>query len=458
MCLIGLLIQTWVLHPSPSPPLNYMIVKNKNSVTILNNMEIDFSKDILAAKKGKAPLNKPFRLPSGSKKKFGVYVKNDKGNIVMVKFGDPNMSIKRDNPERRKAYRSRHGCDNPGPKYKANYWSCKMWSAKPVSKITGSEEEVTLEAEVQAKGKGLWYNIQQKKKRMGKNYRPAPKGSKDRPTQEALKKAQANDYLNEEYEWDGETEFDQIVFLEDKSLAQVEEVEDEFEDYKEDFYGMIVGSINSIYQHSKNVVEKLNDPMVKENLTEPFLQQMAILAEDYMITIHNYVMFNKENKESEDMEENEASTMFKVGDKVKNVNAKCKHYGSEGIVKEIRDLPDDMGYAVVYECTNEGSNWKKGDMLGKTEVQLQKIEAEWSMKYKRSIDCNNPKGFSQEQHCKSKASEDEKYEMENDEEYKGMMTTEGQKFNDFLKQCIPTKQGDDKSKFKSCLQEYKKNK
>jgi len=385
-------------------------------------MEIDFSKDILAAKKGKAPLNKPFRLPSGSKKKFGVYVKNDKGNIVKVTFGDPNMSIKRDDPARRKAYRSRHGCDNPGPKYKANYWSCKMWSAKPVSKITASEEEITLEAEVQAKSKGLWYNIQQKKKRMGKNYRPAPKGSKDRPTQEALKKAQAADYLNEEYEWDGETEFDQIVFLEDKSLAQVEEVEDEFEDYKEDFYGMIVGSINSIYQHSKNVVEKLNDPMVKENLTEPFLQQMAILAEDYMITIHNYVMFNKENQESS------ASMMFKVGDKVKNVNAECKHYGSEGIVKEIRDLPEDMGYAVVYECTNDGATWKKGDMLGKTEIQL------------------------------VKASYNEKYQIEADEEYKNMMTIEGEKFNEFLKKCVPTKKGDDKSKFKSCLEDYKKNK
>jgi hypothetical protein len=420
-------------------------------------MEIDFSKDILAAKKGKAPLNKPFRLPSGSKKKFGVYVKNDKGNIVKVTFGDPNMSIKRDDPARRKAYRSRHGCDNPGPKYKANYWSCKMWSAKPVSKITGSEEEITLEADIQAKNKGLWYNIQQKKKRMGKNYRPAPEGSKDRPSQEALKKAQAADYLNEEYEWDGETEFDQIVFLEDKSLAQVEEVEDEFEDYKEDFYGMIVGSINSIYQHSKNVMEKLNDPMVKENLTEPFLQQMAILAEDYMITIHNYVMFNKENEEPEEMEmeEVESSTMFKVGDKVKNINAQCKHYGSEGIVKEIRDLPEDMGYAVVYECTNDGANWKKGDMLGKTEVQLQKIEGAWSMKYKKSIDCNNPKGFSQKQYCENKASE---CEYEEDEEYKKMMVTEGQKFNDFLKQCIPTKQGDDKSKFKSCLEDYRKNK
>jgi len=401
-------------------------------------MEIDFTNQILAEKKkGKAPLNKPFRLPSGSKKKFGVYVKNDKGNIVMVKFGDPNMSIKRDNPARRKAYRSRHGCDNPGPKYKANYWSCKMWSAKPVSKITGSEEEITLEAEIQAKGKGLWHNIQQKKKRMGKNYRPAPEGSKDRPSQEALKKAQASDYFNEEYEWDGETEFDQIQFLEDKSLAQVEEVEDvedELEDYKEDFYGMIVGSINSIQTHAQNILNKLNDPMVKENLTEPFLQQMAVLAEDYMITIHNYVMFNKE-KEDKKIEQSTASTMFQVGDKVKNINPSCKHYGSEGVVKEILDLGirvegqsqgilEDIGYAVVYECTNEGMTWKKGDLLGKTEIQLERIEAKY----------------------------------ESDEEYKNMMTTEGQKFNDFLKQCIPTKQGDDKAKFKSCLQDYKNKK
>jgi hypothetical protein len=377
-------------------------------------------------------------LPSGSKKKFGVYVKNDKGNIVMVKFGDPNMEIRRDDPARRKAFRSRHSCDdNPGPKYKARYWSCRMWEAgKSVTEYTkgscgkpgcaSSEEKETeslLEIDIQAKSKGLWYNIQQKKKRMGKNYRPAQEGSKDRPSPEALKKAQASDYLNEEYEWDGETEFDQNELLKmDTSLAQVEEVEDEFEDYKEDFYGMIVGSINSIYQHSKNIVEKLEDPMVKENLTEPFLQQMAILAEDYMITIHNYVMFNKENQESS------ASMMFKVGDKVKNVNAECKHYGSEGIVKEIRDLPDDMGYAVVYECTNDGASWKKGDMLGKTEVQL------------------------------VKASYNEKYTIEADEEYKKMMVVEGQKFNEFLKQCIPSKKGDDKAKFKSCLEDYKRKK
>jgi hypothetical protein len=250
------------------------------------------------------------------------------------------------------------------------------------------ENESLLEVSIQAKNKGLWYNIQQKKKRMGKNYRPAPEGSKDRPTQEAIKKAQASDYLNEEYEWDGETEFDQSELLKmDQTLAQVEEVEDvedEFEDYKEDFYGMIVGSINSIQQHAKNILDKLEDPMVKENLTEPFLQQMAILAEDYMITIHNYVMFNKENEEPEEMEESEASTIFKVGDKVRNINGSCKHYGSEGVVKEILDLGirvegqsrgllEDIGYAIVYECTNEGMTWKKGDLLGKTEIQLKKI-------------------------------------------------------------------------------------
>jgi hypothetical protein len=79
-------------------------------------------------------LNKPFLTPGGPKKR-SVYVKNEKGNVVKVNFGDPNMTIKRDDPERRKSFRARHGCDNPGPKTKANYWSCKFWSSTPVSKI-----------------------------------------------------------------------------------------------------------------------------------------------------------------------------------------------------------------------------------------------------------------------------------------------------------------------------------
>lgn len=77
-------------------------------------------------------LNKPFRTPNGPKK-FSVYVKNEKGNTVKVNFGDPNMEIKRDNPERRKSFRARHKCSNPGPKTKARYWSCRNWSNKKVS-------------------------------------------------------------------------------------------------------------------------------------------------------------------------------------------------------------------------------------------------------------------------------------------------------------------------------------
>lgn len=72
----------------------------------------------------KVKLNKPMR---GDVKKFKVYVKNDKGNVVKVNFGDPNMRIKKSNPARRKSFRARHNCDNPGPKTKARYWSCRAW-------------------------------------------------------------------------------------------------------------------------------------------------------------------------------------------------------------------------------------------------------------------------------------------------------------------------------------------
>ncbi len=104
-------------------------------------MIVDFTNKIIESKEKKT-LNKPFRT-SGGPKKFSVYVKNDKGNVVKVNFGDPNMEIKRDDPNRRKSFRARHKCENPGPKWKARYWSCKMWeSKKSVTDYTkGSEEE-----------------------------------------------------------------------------------------------------------------------------------------------------------------------------------------------------------------------------------------------------------------------------------------------------------------------------
>ena len=73
----------------------------------------------------KVKLNKPMR---GDVKKSKVYVKDPKtGNVKKVNFGDKNMKIKKSNPKRRKSFRARHNCKNPGPKTKARYWSCKAW-------------------------------------------------------------------------------------------------------------------------------------------------------------------------------------------------------------------------------------------------------------------------------------------------------------------------------------------
>ena len=70
-------------------------------------------------------LNKPMR---GDVKKFKVFVKDPKTkNVKKVNFGDPNMRIKKSNPARRRSFRARHNCSNPGPRTKARYWSCRKW-------------------------------------------------------------------------------------------------------------------------------------------------------------------------------------------------------------------------------------------------------------------------------------------------------------------------------------------
>jgi hypothetical protein len=195
--------------------------------------------DELEAKEAKKKLNKPFRTPSGPKK-FSVYVKNDKGNIVKVNFGDPSMEIKRDNPDRRKNFRSRHNCDNPGPKWKARYWSCKMWSSKPVSALASENESEDIE----------------------------------------------------------------------------------LLDLKEDLAEMVIGSLGAIKANAENVLNNLSKESVVENLSEPFLQQMAALAEDYVSTIHNYVMYAQEPPEK--MEEAEAGKRKGLWD---NIREKKKRMG-----------------------------------------------------------------------------------------------------------------------------------
>ena len=86
----------------------------------------------MAVYKGKSVrLNKPSRIrkgqPSYGRKKSQVFVKNSKGNVIRVTFGDPNMRIKKSSPARRKSFRARHKCATAKNRTTARYWSCKAW-------------------------------------------------------------------------------------------------------------------------------------------------------------------------------------------------------------------------------------------------------------------------------------------------------------------------------------------
>ena len=104
----------------------------KEFIHFLRNMKEDINEAEYQGRKVK--LGKPTR---GDVKKFKVYVKNPKGNVVKVNFGhggtsakkagEKTMQIQKDIPSRKKAFRARHNCDTPGPRHKARYWSCKAW-------------------------------------------------------------------------------------------------------------------------------------------------------------------------------------------------------------------------------------------------------------------------------------------------------------------------------------------
>ena len=99
----------------------------EDSVTVdLDERGMAFIDALEAEYRGrKVKLGKPTR---GDVKKFKVYVRDPKTkNIKKVNFGDPSMRIKKSSPARRRSFRARHNCDNPGPRTKARYWSCRKW-------------------------------------------------------------------------------------------------------------------------------------------------------------------------------------------------------------------------------------------------------------------------------------------------------------------------------------------
>lgn len=305
------------------------------------NISVNLSSEIKAAKEKKV-LNKPFRTSKGPKK-FAVYVKNEKGNIVKVNFGDPNMEIKRDDPNRRKNFRARHKCDtNPGPRWKARYWSCKMWeSKKGVSDYLG-------------------------------------KGS----VEEVI------------HQWDGITYWEQEDLLKMVPyLVNAEEITEEIEadTMAEEAYEMVLSQLAFINETSKGLWEqlKLNNGLMHK--LEPWTLSKITIIEDYLASVNSYILYSEEESEEPEMEQEDK---LEEGMRVMNVNASCKHFGSEGLIKEIKNLPEDMGIVISYEVVNNGENYKNGDILTKTIDQLQLLSAshttpregmktKWNIKYKK---------------------------------------------------------------------------
>ena len=187
----------------------------------------------------KKTLNKPFRLPSGSKKKFGVYVKNPKGNVVMVKFGDPNMEIKRDDPDRRKNFRARHQCDsNPGPKWKARYWSCRMWEG-------------------------------------GKSVTQVTKGSLEKDLYEQQMLMQENPELN--------------------NVQEVEDPEEEMMDYSKEAAEMAYSNLMAIKRNALMIEALVNSSEeVKMELGESWLGGKLVICDDYLNAVAKYLSSEQE--------------------------------------------------------------------------------------------------------------------------------------------------------------------
>jgi hypothetical protein len=112
------------LFESLDKPENWLEETYNNDDFYLQYGDIEETLEEAEYRGHKVQLGKPMQ---GDVKKFKVYVRNPQGNVVKVNFGDPNMRIKKSNPARRKSFRARHNCDNPGPRTKARYWSCRKW-------------------------------------------------------------------------------------------------------------------------------------------------------------------------------------------------------------------------------------------------------------------------------------------------------------------------------------------
>ena len=116
-------IETWIIAEWSE---SVLIEADAATLKLLEEHGCTFHDELTEAEyQGRnVPLGKPM---SGDVKKSKVYVKKPNGKVVKVNFGDKKMTIKKSNPKRRKSFRARHNCQNPGPRWKARYWSCRAW-------------------------------------------------------------------------------------------------------------------------------------------------------------------------------------------------------------------------------------------------------------------------------------------------------------------------------------------
>jgi hypothetical protein len=119
--------------------LEFEKLKNSKKIQEVVGEDYDWRESLSEAKyHGKTvKLNKPFRTPGGSKK-FGVYVKNKKGNVIKVGFGDPNLRVKNYNPKRAKSFRARHKCNTKKDRTTPGYWSCNVSRYKKALGLSSS--------------------------------------------------------------------------------------------------------------------------------------------------------------------------------------------------------------------------------------------------------------------------------------------------------------------------------
>ena len=172
--------------------------------------------------------------------------------------------------------------------------------------------------------------------------------------------------------WDGETFWDQDELLKiNPELSKADDIE-VTDDHEEMLFNaqeaaeMAVTIFSSGVDKLAQLIQAVkSDAAIASRCSDPWALSDIALLENYINSIHGYLMYPKEGFASEDEmdDEEDDDREYKNGESVKNINPSCDHYGSEGIVESVDDLPNGMGKVVKYKVTNDGPTYKRETFL-----------------------------------------------------------------------------------------------